>query len=183
MRQRLCYLALLLVPLILHGPLVVAEYGTPADFVQLGAGNGGADGQVTGILSNALVDISYHWVGGVQAISLVRGLGLLLVVFCGLALWQILERGGWSEIDALALTLGVVALPSVSVLVGWSTAWPALLAALLSLAGFAAAESELEMGGTQRAVGLIGGGLLYLAAAMCDFPNAFFGLVPFAVHM
>lgn len=180
MRQRLSYLALLVLPLCAFGPLLVTEFGTPQDFVQLGASDSAAEAATRGIVGDALVDISYHWVGSVQMLGLVRGLGLLLVMLGGVALWQILERGGWSEFDATVLALGVVLLPSSQVVVGWSTAWPAALAALLSLAGFAAAESELEMGGMKRGVGLLGGALLYFGAAMCDFPGALLALTPLA---
>jgi hypothetical protein len=51
---------------------------------------------------------------------------------------------------------------------------------LLSLAAFAATESELEVGGTRRTIGMLGGALLYFGAAMCYFPNATMGLVPLA---
>lgn len=180
MRQRLCYFALLVLPLCAYGPLVLAEFGTPADFVRLGAGEAVADGATRGIVNNALVDISFHWINSVPLLSLARGLGLLLLVLCGVALWQILERGGWGEIEAAALSLGVLLLPSAQVVVGWATLWPVALAALLAIAGFAAAESELEMGGTRRGIGLLGGALLYFGAAMCEFSSALMGLIPLA---
>jgi len=180
MRQRLCYLALLVLPLLAYGPLVLAEFGTPADFLRLGVGDAVTEGAARGIVNNALVDVSFHWISSVQMLSLGRGLGLLLVILCGVALWQILERGGWGEIEALVLSLGVLCLPSAQVVVGWATLWPVALAALLALAGFAAAESELEMGGARRGVGLLGGALLYFGAAMCEFSSALIGLIPLA---
>jgi hypothetical protein len=71
-----------------------------------------------------------------------------------------------------------VLLPSAQLAAGWGTSWPATLAALLSLAGFAAMESELEQGGRRLAVAMLGGVLLYFGAAMCYFPGALMALVP-----
>lgn len=175
MRTRLCYLALVLVPLLAYGALLGQTYGTADDFLRLA---GAGDGAQQGILHSALVDISFHFVSGISAFVLLRGLALLLVVLCAVALWQLFERGGWSAWDALAAALAVVMLPSVQLLVGWGTAWPAVLAGLLSIAGFAAAESELEPAGPRRVVGMLGGVLLYFAAAMCFLPNAILALVP-----
>ena len=177
MRTRLCYLALVLVPLVAYGPLLWQSYGTPEDFLRLA---GETDGVQHGILHSALVDISFHFVNDVAAFAWLRALALLLVVLCGVALWQLFERGGWSAWDAAAAALGVVLLPSAQLFVGWGPTWPAVLAGLLSVAGFAAAESELEPAGPRRFVGMLGGAMLYFAAAMCFLPNAVLALVPLA---
>lgn len=177
MRTRLCYLALVLVPLLAYGPLLLQGYGTPEDYLRLADG---IDGTQSGILHGALAELAFFAVKGVAELAWVRGLAVLFVILAGVALWQSLERGGWGELDALAVALGTVLLPSAQLAAGWASAWPAVLAALLSLAGFAAAESELEAGGTRRSVGLLGGVLLYFAAAMCFLPNAIMALVPLA---
>lgn len=178
MRRRICYLLLLLLPVITYGPLVVAEFGTAEDLIHFGPAD--AMRVTPNIVSDALVGVTSHWISSVQTLSVLRGLSLGLLVLCAVALWQILERGGWGELQATALAVAMVLLPAAQVAVGWSTLWPNILAALLALAGFAAAESELETSGEQRLVGLIGGGLLYFAAAMCDFHAALIGLVPLA---
>lgn len=181
MRTRLCYLALLLVPLCAYWTVFTHEFGAPEDFLRLNAPDViAADGAQKGILHGALQDVAFHSIGSVPALALLRLLSFVLVVLCGVAIWQVSERGGWSEIDATALALGVMLLPAAQLCVAWAAAWPAVLAALLSLAAFAAAESELEVGGTRRFVGLLGGALLYFGAAMCYFPNATMGLVPLA---
>lgn len=181
MRTRLCYLALLLVPLCAYWTVFTHEFGAPEDFLRLNAPDViAADGAQKGILHGALQDVAFHSIGSVPALALLRMLSFVLIVLCGVAIWQVSERGGWSEIDATALALGVMLLPAAQLYVAWASAWPAVLAALLSLAAFAATESELEVGGTRRFIGLLGGVLLYFGAAMCYFPNATMGLVPLA---
>ncbi|MBA3850363.1 MAG: hypothetical protein C0502_10280 [Opitutus sp.] len=181
MRERLCYLALVLVPLIVYSSALLNEYGTPADFLHLetpGHARVVADHAGEGILNGALLDISFGMAERVSDLRSVRALGLLLLVFCGLALWQVLERAGWFEYDAAAVALGVVLLPTAQLAAGWATLWPGVLSALLALAGFAAAESELEQGGGRRFVAMLGGVLLYLSSAMCYFPGVAMALVP-----
>lgn len=180
MRARLCYLALVLIPLVAYWPTMVTEYGTPEDFIRLQLGVDTPFAAQHGILHGALVEISFLLVSSVAQLVVIRALALVLVILTGIALWQMLERGGWSELDAAAIAAGVVLLPAAQLLVGWGAAWPAALAALLSLAGFAAAESELEQGGAKRFIAMFGGVLLYFAAAMCNLATATFALVPLA---
>lgn len=181
MRTRLCYLALLILPLLAYWPVLTHEFGSPEDFLRLNAPDLlAADGAQKGILHGALQDLAFHSIDSVPLLGVLRGLSLLLVVLCGVALWQVTERAGWSEIDATALAVSVMLLPAAQLFAAWAAAWPAVLAALLSLAAFAATESELEIGGTRRAIGMLGGALLYFGAAMCYFPNATMGLVPLA---
>ncbi|MBA4137660.1 MAG: hypothetical protein C0518_10125 [Opitutus sp.] len=183
MRTRLCYLALILVPLVVYATAWFGDYGTAADFLRLDAASRdlvATDHAREGILNGALLDVSFAFVSDVADFRFARMLGVLLLVLCGLALWQLLERGGWSEFDATAAALSVVLLPTAQLTAGWGTTWPGTLAALLSLAGFAAVESELEQGGGRRVIAMLGGVLLYLAAAMCYFPGAIMALVPLA---
>ncbi|WP_415907597.1 hypothetical protein [Oleiharenicola sp. Vm1] len=181
MRTRLCYLALLILPVLAYWPVFTHEFGSPEDFLRLNAPEVlAADGAQKGILHGALQDLAFHSVSSVPLLAALRGLSLLLVVLCGVAIWQVTERAGWSEIDAAALAVAVMMLPAPQLYLAWAAAWPAALAALLSLAAFAATESELEVGGTRRLIGLLGGALLYFGAAMCYFPNATMGLVPLA---
>lgn len=180
MRTRLSCLAIVLIPIAVYASALWTEFGTPADFVLLDAGTGARAGALQtadGILNGALLEISYGFVHGVAELAYLRGLSLLLLVLCGFALWQLLERAGWSDIDAAAAAVCVLLLPTAQIAVGWASAWPSMLAALLSLAGFAAVESELEIGGGRRFVAVLGGALLYGAAAMCYFPGALMGLV------
>lgn len=180
MRTRLCYLALVLIPLVAYWPTLVTDYGTPEDFIRLQLGTDTPYAGQQGILHGALVEMSFLLVGDVAQLGFVRGLALGLVVLTGIALWQMLERGGWAEVDAAAVAAGLMLLPAAQLIVGWGAAWPAALAALLSLAGFAAAESELEQGGAKRFVAMFGGILLYFAAAMCNLSTATMALVPLA---
>ncbi|MBX3735457.1 MAG: hypothetical protein KF715_02105 [Candidatus Didemnitutus sp.] len=181
MRTRLCYLALLVLPLLAYWPVFTHEFGSPEDFLRLSAPEVlAADGAQKGILHGALQDLAFHSIDSVPLLAALRGLSFLLVLLCGVAIWQVCERGGWSEIDATALAASVMLLPAAQLYVTWAAAWPAALSALLSLAAFAATESELEVGGQRRFVGLLGGALLYFGAAMCYFPNATMGLVPLA---
>lgn len=183
MRDRLCYLALVLLPLIVYSSALLHEFGTPGDFLHLetpGHPRVVADHAGEGILNGALLEISYGFVGQAGDLRYVRALCLLLLIFCGVALWQTLERAGWSEYDAAAAALGVMFLPAAQLAATWATLWPGVLSALLSLAGFAAVESELEQGGGRRFIAMLGGVLLYLSAALCYFPGVVMALVPLA---
>lgn len=181
MRTRLCHAALILVPLVVYAAAWLGEYGTPADFQQLSRApfeatvEGGAH---EGILKGAFLDISFGFVDEVADLRFVRLLSLALVIFCGIALWQSLERAGWSELDATGASICLMLAPAAQLAAGWATQWPAVLGSLLAMAGFAAVESELEQGGGRRNVAMAGGLLLYLAAALCFFPALAMGLVP-----
>lgn len=180
MRTRLCYLGLVLIPLFAYWPALFTEYGTPEDFVRLQlVADTPASGQ-QGILHSALVEMSFLPVDGVAQLVIVRVLALGLVILAGVALWQMLERGGWSDIDAGFIAAGLGLLPAAQLIVAWGAAWPAAMAALLALAGFAAAESELEQGGAKRFIAMFGAVLLYFAAAMCNLATATIALVPLA---
>ncbi len=180
MRARLCYLALVLLPLVAYWPTLATEYATPEDFVRLQLGADAPLAAQHGILHGALVEMSFLPVASVAQLALVRGLALVLVILTGIALWQMLERGGWSELDAGFVAGALALLPAAQLIVAWGAAWPAAVAGLLSLAGFAAAESELEQGGAKRVIALLGGVLLYFAAAMCHLSSATLALVPLA---
>lgn len=181
MRTRLSYLALVLVPLAVFATALWGEFATPADLVQLHAAASEARDAASareGILQGAMLDLSFGFAAGIGDLRFVRALSVLLLILCGLALWQVLERAGWSEFDATIVSLCVLLLPTAQLAAGWATAWPGTLGALLSLAGFAAVESELEQGGGRRFIAMLGGVLLYLAAAWCYFPAAIMALVP-----
>lgn len=181
MRTRLSYLALVLIPLAVFSTALWGEFATPADLVQLHAAASearDAGSAREGILQGAMLDLSFGFAAGIGDLRFVRALSVLLLVLCGLALWQVLERAGWSEFDATIVSLCVLLLPTAQLAAGWATAWPGTLGALLSLAGFAAVESELEQGGGRRFVAMLGGVLLYLAAAWCYFASAIMALVP-----
>jgi hypothetical protein len=180
MRTRLCYLALVLLPLVAYCPTLLTEYGTPEDFLRLRLGAEVTEGDRHGILHGELAEMSHLFAGGVAQLALIRAGALLLVVLTGLALWQMLERSGWTELDAAAVAAGMTLMPAAQIVVGWGTAWPVALAGLLSLAGFAAAESELEQGGAKRFIALAGGILLYFSAALCHLSSATLALVPLA---
>ena len=183
MRTRLCYAALVLVPLVVYAAAWLGEYGTPADLQQVTRAPFEASvlvGAPEGILKGAFLDISFGFVDEISDLRYLRLVSLALIILCGLALWQSLERGGWSEIDATGAAICLMLAPSAQLAAGWATQWPAVLGSLLALAGFAAVESELEQGGGRRHVAMAGGLLLYLGAALCFFPAIAMGLVPLA---
>lgn len=183
MRTRICYVLLLVLPLLVHWPVLVTDYGTPEDFLRFNlAETDGANLELAhkGVLHDAFLEISYTPVEEVAGLRGLRLLAVGLLMLVGLAVWQLLERGGWHEIGAAAAAVGLTLLPAAQLHAGWGSAWPALLAALLSVAGFAAVESEWETGGQRRKVGVLGGGLLYFAAGMTYLPDALMALVPMA---
>lgn len=180
MRTRLSYLAVIVIPLLVYGTVLLSEYGTPADLLHLGPAKERvtSDQAADGILQSTMLDLSFGVAHDVADLRIVRGLGVMLLILCGVALWQVLSRGGWTELDAAAAAVCVVLLPTAQLAAAWATAWPGTLAALLSLAGFAAVESELERGGGGRVIAVFGGLMLYVGAAMCYFPSVLMALVP-----
>lgn len=183
MRSRLCYALLVLLPLLVHWPGLVTDYGTPEDFLRFNQrATGGADLEVAhkGVLHDALLELSYVPVESVAGLRGLRLLSVGLLVFLGLAVWQLLERGGWHEIGAAVAAAGLTVLPAAQLHAGWGSTWPGPFAALLSVAGFAAVEGEWETGGQRRWIGVFGGGVLYFAAGMTYLPDALMALVPLA---
>lgn len=181
MGSRFWPILLVVAPLVVYSAVWSVDYGTPADFLHLpGAAQAQpiVDNAGVGLLNVALLDLSFGFVGSVGDLRYLRGVALGLLVFCGLALWQVLERGGWSDFEATMVALAAIFLPTAQLAAGWATAWPGLLATVISLAGFAAIENELEQGGPGRFVAMAGGVLLYLTAAMCYLPSALMALVP-----
>lgn len=183
-RERFSFVILLVLPLLVYGLAVWQVFGAPEDFARLALG-GQAEGVSIdhahgGLIHGALLETAFLHVDTVANLVWVRLLTVVLAMLAGLAVWQLLERGGWAEFDAAAAGALITLLPSVQLMAGWATSWPALLAALLSLAGFAAVESELERGGLKRAVGVLGGVVLYFSASLVHFPSAIFGVVPLA---
>jgi hypothetical protein len=183
MRTRLCYLLLIVLPLVVYWPTVFSEYGTPEDMLRLGLPSNEGEGLEPahkGILHDAFLEISFASVESVAAIKWVRLLAVFLIILTSIAVWQLLERSAWQEIDAAVAAAALALLPAAQLFSGWASAWPALIAGLLSIAGFAAIESELEAGGHKRVIGTIGGLLLYFASAMCFLPSSTMALVPLA---
>lgn len=183
MRTRLCYLLLILLPLVVYWPTVFSEYGTPEDLLRLGLPTNEGEALEPahkGILHDAFLNISFASVNSLGAIKWVRLLALFLIVLTSISVWQLLERSAWQEVDAAVAAACLALLPAAQLFTGWASAWPALIAGLLSIAGFAAIESELEAGGHKRFIGTAGGLLLYFAAAMCYLPSATMALVPLA---
>ncbi len=185
-RTRICFIILLFTPLLVYWQSAFTEFGMrddyssmreareePGKLVRFTASHGRP-------LYGALLETSFTKLNEVESLWVLRLSSVLLLTILGLALWRQLYHSGWAEIEAAAIGLGVVLLPGAQVLTSWAFAWPHAVALLLSLAGFAAVETELERGGLKRAIALLGGGMIYGLAAVIYQSNALFAVVPLA---
>ncbi len=181
MRQRLLYLAFLILPMAAYLPALTAEYGKAGDYTALRsahspAGSTAQPGET--VMYRALLDSSFKLAPTVADLWRVRMLAVLLLALLGILLWRQMDTSGWPEVDAAAVALLIILLPSAQVMAGWAIAWPRVLALLFAVAGFAAVEAELEAGGLKRLVAMVGGVFIYALSAMIRPELAFFALVP-----
>ncbi|HYC72402.1 MAG TPA: hypothetical protein VEB66_14420 [Opitutaceae bacterium] len=189
MRQRLLYLAFIVLPLAVYFPVLINEYGQGGDFAMLHLAK--SEGAVAGVdpaygetvLYRALLDSSFRVVNGVEALWLLRLVAVLLLGVLGALIWRQLDNSGWPELDSAALGMMIILLPAAQATAGWALSWPRTLALLFAVAGFAAVETELEAGGLKRAVAVLGGAFIYALATMIRPELVFFGLVPLGAVM
>lgn len=185
-RTRICFIILLFTPLLVYWQSAFLEFGVrddyssmreareePGKLVRFTASHGRP-------LYGALLETSYTKLNEVETLWVLRFASILLLTILSLALWRQLYHSGWSEIEAAVIGLGITLLPGAQVLTSWAFAWPHAVALLLSLAGFAAVETELERGGLKRVIALFGGGMIYGLAAVIYQSNALFTVVPLA---
>lgn len=186
MRTRICLYVLLLLPLLVYWQTVFADYGfrddygylrmareEPGKMVKIAASHGRP-------LYGALLESTYDATGQVDLLPAMRLASLLILTLLGVVLWRQLYQSGWNEVEAAAVGLGVVLLPSSQFVVGSTSSWPQALTLLLAMAGFSAIETEIERGGLKRLIALLGGCMIYTAAGLIYQPNVLFALVPLA---
>ena len=183
MRTRICLYILLLAPLVVYWQTAFHEYGLTSDYTNLHESRAepgklvktsAARGRP---LYGAMLETSFSATGDVENLQWMRLCTVLLLTLLGVAVWRQLYSSGWNEIEAAGIGLGVVLLPSAQVLVGWASGWPQALTLLLAAAGFSAIETEIERGGMKRVVALLGGCMIYTAAALVYQANVLFALV------
>jgi hypothetical protein len=183
MRTRICLYILLLVPLAVYWQTAFSEYGMTSDYANLRQAREESGLLVKESASHgrplygAMLETSFSAAGQVEALHWLRLVTVLLLTLLGVVVWRQLYNSGWNEIEAAAIGLGVVLLPSAQVLVGWASAWPQALTLLLAAAGFSAIETEIERGGMKRIVALLGGCMIYTAAGLIYQANVLFALV------
>jgi hypothetical protein len=186
MRTRSCFWLLLLVPFAVYGPAIFKTYGMrddyshireareePGKLVRLDAAQGRP-------LIGALMETSFGRIRTVHDLMWLRFASVTLLAGLGLILWRQFDYGGWPEIDAAAAALAIILLPAAQITATWAVGWPWGLSLMLAVAGFAAVETEVERGGLKRWLGVVGGGCIYMLAALTYQPNALFAVVPIA---
>lgn len=185
-RTRICFYVLLLTPLAVYWSTIFHDYGFRDDYSHLREAKE-EPGKIVKFtashgrpLYGALLETTFGVTDDVAELPWLRLTTVCLLTVLGLALWRQLYQSGWPEVDAAAIGLGVTLLPAAQVLTGWAITWPFPLALLLSVAGFAAIETELERGGLKRYVALLGGCMIYALAGLIYQSNALFAVVPIA---
>jgi hypothetical protein len=186
MRERICFLILLLTPFVVYWSAVTEDYGFRDDYIHLASANE-ANGKVVDYASShgrplygALLETSFSAISHVEQFMYLRILGVALISLFAILLWRELDNAGWQTIDAAAVALVASLLPATQVVAAWASAWPFVVSLVLALAGFLAIESELEKGGLRRSIGLVGGAGIYLLAALTYQSNALYAIVPIA---
>lgn len=184
MRTRICLYVLLLLPLLVFWQTVFAEYGFRDDYRFLRLAHEEPGIMVKETASNgrplygALLETTYAATGQVEELPWLRLVSVLLLTVLGVVLWRQLYSSGWQEVEAAAIGLGVVVLPSAQYVCGAAVCWPQALTLLLAMAGFSAIETEIERGGMKRLVALLGGCMIYTVAGLIYQSNVLFALVP-----
>jgi len=182
MRTRICLYVLLILPLVVYWQTAFHEFGLETDYTTLHEANEdpgrlvreqGAEGRP---LYGAMLETSFAVTSEVEHLAWLRFCTVMLLTLLGLVVWRQLFNSGWGEIDAAALGLGLAFLPSAQVLAGWAAGWPQAVTLLLAMAGFSAIETEIERGGMKRVIALIGGCMIYTAAALIYQVNVLFAL-------
>lgn len=186
MRTRICLYILLLVPLAVYWQTIFQDYGFRDDYTYLRESRedpGQVVKQSASVgrpLYGALVETTYSATEHVDQLVWMRLVTVLLLTVLGLALWRQLYQSGWNEVESAVIGLGVVLLPSSQFVAAAASSWPQVLTLMLSMAGFSAIETEIERGGMKRVVALLGGCMIYAAAALIYQSNVLFALVPVA---
>ncbi|WP_438483447.1 hypothetical protein [Oleiharenicola lentus] len=182
-RTRLCFYIILLTPLLVYWQTVFLDYGLRDDYSHLRESREEPGKMVKFTTSQgrplygALLETSFGHVETVSNLRWLRLGGVVLLTLLAFALWRQLYRSGWSEVEAMAIGLGVALLPAAQVTAGWAIGWPYALSLLLAVAGFSAIETELERGGLKRVVAFLGGCLIYMLAGLIYQSNAMFAVV------
>ncbi len=182
-RTRICLYILLLTPLVVYWQTALEDFGFRDDYSQLREAREEAGKLVKFTASHgrplygALLETTLHATEFVSRLAVLRMTTVLLLAVLALAIWRQLYQSGWSEVEAAAVGLGIVLLPSAQLIAGWAITWPHVIALLLAVAGFAAIEAELERGGLKRFVALLGGCMIYALSALIYQSNALFATV------
>ncbi len=185
-RTRICFLILLLAPLVVYWQTTFSDYGLRDDYSNLREARE-EPGNIVRFTSShgrplfgALLETSLVNIDEIGHLWILRLVSVALFTILGLAMWRQLTHSGWDETEAAAIGLCITLLPGAQVVTSWAILWPHAVALLLSMAGFSAIETELERGGLKRAIALVGGALIYALAAVIYQSNALFAVVPFA---
>jgi hypothetical protein len=185
-RTWLCVVALLVLPITVYWQTVFHEYGFRDDYAHLREVREEPGKLFNFTASNgrpvygAVLETSLKRVYDVSDLPMLRLTGALLLTAAGLALFALLRRAGWSNVESLAVGLSATLLPGAQVAVGWAIAWPIVLAMVLSLAGFAVVEAYLERPTRWRLCYVLAGAALYFIAGLTYQSTALFSVVPLA---
>lgn len=181
------WLGLLFVtPLAVYWPTVFHEYGFRDDYSLLREAHEEPFKLFRITTSNgrpiygAALEASMRPLRVVADLPWLRLLAVVLLASAAAALWRLLRRSGWSNVEAGTIALGVALLPGAQITVGWAIAWPIALALLFAVAGFSIVEESLRRDGAARIAALLCGGLFYFLAGLTYQSNALFAIVPLA---
>ncbi len=127
-----------------------------------------------------LLEYSFGWIDSIQNLQWLRFAGAIGLGLVATFLFGLLRRRGWS-LSAAAFTAVAASLtPAAQVIASWATAWPYTVAALLSLGGFALADSVSQRWRISRWAGAL---LLMALAALVYQPSGLFYCVGMATAL
>jgi hypothetical protein len=185
-RTWLCVAALLILPITVYWQTVFHEYGFRDDYAHLREVREEPGKLFNFTASNgrpvygAVLESSLKPVYDVSDLPLLRLTGAVLLTAAAVALFLMLRRGGWSDVEALGVALATTLLPGSQVAIGWAIAWPIVLSMVFSLAGFAAVEAYLARPAWRRLPYVAAGAALYFVAGLTYQSTALFAVVPLA---
>ena len=182
---------LMLVPLVAYWPTTFHDYGLRDDYSNLREAHEEPGKVMKFCASHArpiygqLLQASYGLTSSVQNLQWMRFLAALLLGTLSLVSFRSLRSFGWSFNSSLAFALLVVLVPSAQVVAAWAVGWPYVVAALLGIAAFFAAEGATPAGiGTRKRLAQWGVALGLLVVSVLIYqPSALFYVVPLAAAL
>jgi len=179
-------LALFLLPLATFWNTTFHDFGFRDDYANLSEAHEQPGKIIHFIASHGrpiygfLLEYSFGWADSIRELEGLRLAGAIGLGLVAALLFGVLRRRGWS-LAAAAFTAAMASLaPAAQVIASWATAWPYTVAALLSLGGFALADSMSER---RQAFRWAGGILLMTLAALVYQPTGLFYCVGIAAAL
>ncbi len=179
-------LILLVLPLATYWNTTFHHFGFRDDYANLGEAREQPGKIIQFIASHGrpvygfLLENSFGYIDSIRELESLRFLGAIGLGLVAALLFGLLRRLGWRMATATFTAAAVSLTPAAQVIASWATAWPYTVAALLSLSGFALADSASDRWTGYRRAGAV---LLMALGALIYQPTGLLYLVGVAAAL